>query len=327
MIAILGATGYVGRAFVAELHHRRQAFVPLSRRSLDYTRFDVLFNYVRNAKPRFIINAAGCTGRPNVEACDSARADAVHGNMLLPQTLARVCYLTKTPWGHVSTGSIFSGGKVAHTDGFKVERDLNSPELQRLYDAEPERFQGFAETDQPNCSFDVPPCNFYTGTKVMGEESLRWFDQGYVWRPGPMFDEADDPRNLITQIVTGAVKADGIGSLSHRRDFVRAGLDLWERNAPFGTYHVINPGVIVRKQLIDILERLGHSPPRMDSHEAARPNRLASPVNSILNSTKLSSAGLRLREVSEALLDSQARWQPSTQTAAPHQAFDTTVPL
>ena len=68
MILLLGGTGYIGEAFVHELKQRGQNFVALSRKNVDYTRFDVLLKYLREHKPEFVLNAAGYTGKPNVDA-------------------------------------------------------------------------------------------------------------------------------------------------------------------------------------------------------------------------------------------------------------------
>jgi len=46
MIVVLGATGYIGQAFVTELNRRQWPFVPLSRREVDYTRFISLYDYL-----------------------------------------------------------------------------------------------------------------------------------------------------------------------------------------------------------------------------------------------------------------------------------------
>src|ERR1041385_7965726 len=109
MILLLGATGYVGQAFARELRRRDCDFNPLTRKAIDYTRFEVLFDYLRKTRPAFLINAAGYTGSPNVDACEIARAETVQGNALFPQTVARACSMTNTPWGHVSSGCIYSG--------------------------------------------------------------------------------------------------------------------------------------------------------------------------------------------------------------------------
>ena len=62
MILLLGASGYYGRAFASELRRRGQSFIPLTRKTFDYTRFDFLFDYLRRTKPVFLINAANYVG-------------------------------------------------------------------------------------------------------------------------------------------------------------------------------------------------------------------------------------------------------------------------
>src|SRR4051812_2609891 len=253
MILLLGASGFIGQAFARELQRRSAACLPLSRKSLDYTRFDVLFDYVRKTKPEFIINAAGYTGRPNVDGCELARAETVQGNALFPQTVARVCLMTNTPWGHVSSGCIYSGAKVStgNNGHVRVERELNNPEVRALYESHPQQFHGFTETDEPNFSFRSPPCSFYSGTKALAEESLRGLGQCYIWRLRIPFDEFDHPKNFLTKIKSYQRVYDAVNSLSHRGDFVRACLDLKERHAPYGTYNVVNPGSITTREVVD----------------------------------------------------------------------------
>src|SRR5437773_7238258 len=109
MIVLLGASGYIGRAFASELQRRGWEFKSLSRTELDYGRFDLLLRFLRDARPTFLINAAGYAGRPNVDACEVARADTLAGNTLLPLTVAHACQAAQVPWGHVSSGCIYSG--------------------------------------------------------------------------------------------------------------------------------------------------------------------------------------------------------------------------
>src|SRR5262249_47665051 len=136
-----------------ELRKRGYDFIPLTRRAFDYSQFEVLFDYVRKTRPEFLINAAGYVGKPNVDACELARAETVQGNALLPQTVARVCSMTNPPWGHVSSGCIYSGAKVRENGAVQIERDLPQPRLQQLFAKEPEKFHGFTESDEPNFSF------------------------------------------------------------------------------------------------------------------------------------------------------------------------------
>jgi len=69
MVILLGASGYIGQAFAKELSDRKMPFTSLSHRQLDYTNFRTLRGALLKTKPDFVINAAGFTGKPNVDAC------------------------------------------------------------------------------------------------------------------------------------------------------------------------------------------------------------------------------------------------------------------
>ncbi len=312
MILLLGATGYIGRAFAAEMRQRGLEFTPLTRVAVDYTRFDVLFNYVRATKPEFIINAAGYTGVPNQDACEILRAETVQANTLLPQTIARVCYLTQTPWGHVSSGCIYSGARVAQNGNLKLERDLNRPELRRLFEQQPDCFHGFTETDEPNFSFRSPPCSFYSGTKALAEEALRWFEEAYLWRPGIAFDEYKHPRNFLFKIQGYRKVHDSLNSFTHRGDFVRACLDLRERKAAFGTYNIVNPGALTGRQVVDAIQSALKPQPQFEfwesDEEFYRHGVKAPRSHCLLDVSKLLAVGVTIRPVREALADALARW-------------------
>ena len=173
MILLLGASGYMGQSFARELKLRGCDFRPLSRKDLDYTSFPVLLNCLQRTKPWFLINAAGHTEEPNVDACETEQADTLLGNTLLPQTIAHACAAAGVPWGHVSSGCIYAGVKIAQPDGsMRVEKDLTQPNIHKLLVTQPEVVRGFTEEDTPNFSFRQPPCSFYSGTKALGEESI-----------------------------------------------------------------------------------------------------------------------------------------------------------
>src|SRR5437899_126742 len=169
MILLLGATGYIGQAFVTELNRRGEPFVALSRAQVDYSRFEVLLKYLQTHRPAFLVNAAGYTGKPNVDACENARADTLQGNTLLPLTVAQACVAAGIPFGHVSSGCIYSGAHVLEKGKWRVEKDLTRPELKHLPESNPGAIRGYAETDEPNFTFRRPPCSFYSGTKALAE--------------------------------------------------------------------------------------------------------------------------------------------------------------
>src|SRR6185295_11310817 len=173
---------------------------PLSRKEVDYPRFETLLAFLREHKPAFLINAAGYTGKPNVDACEDHKADTLAGNTLLPQTIAHACAAADVPWGHVSSGCIFTGAKLSDGGALRVEPDLNKPQIHALVEQTPVLIRGFTETDEPNFTFRKPPCSFYSGTKALAEEAIAGVGQSYIWRLRIPFDEFDNSRNYLSKV-------------------------------------------------------------------------------------------------------------------------------
>lgn len=321
MILLLGATGYIGQAFAREMQRRKKCFIPLSRGAFDYTQFELLFEYVRHIRPTLVVNAAGYSGRPNRDACENERMATFKANTLLPQTVSRVCLLTNTPLGHVSSGCIYSGAKVSRRGVIRIERNLNTPELRDLFESHPERFSGFTELDDPNCTFREGPCSFLSGTKALAEEGLRSNPQAFVWRAQLPFSHENVEGNLLTRLSKYERVLDQVVSLSQVEDFARACLDLHERDASFGVYNVVNPGAVTTRQVVEAMEQafgvtgafeFWKSDEEFYSSDA-RAHRSAA----ILDSGKLLRAGVRMPPVQQALKNALLRWHPGPRLLPP----------
>jgi dTDP-4-dehydrorhamnose reductase len=314
MILLLGASGYIGEAFAKELQRRKVDFIPLSRKQIDYTRFDLLLEFLKTKRTIFVINAAGYTGRPNVDACELDRAGTLLGNSLLPQTIAHACAVAGIPWGHVSSGCIFSGAKIVENGKAKVEKDLTKPELHAFVDKSPDKIRGFTETAAPNFSFRDGPCSFYSGSKALGEEAIANIGQSYIWRLRIPFDEFDNARNYLSKVQRYAKVYDNVNSISHRADFVKASLDLWERHAPFGIYNVTNPGFVTTRHVVGQIEKILKPKRKFEfwksDEEFYKIAAKAPRSNCVLDVSKLLSAGVKIRGVEEALEDSLKNWKP-----------------
>jgi dTDP-4-dehydrorhamnose reductase len=314
MILLLGATGYIGEAFAKELQQRKKEFISLSRKQVDYTRFDLLLEFLRAKKTAFVINAAGYTGKPNVDACELDKAGTLAGNTLLPQTIAHACAAANIPWGHVSSGCIFAGAKISENGKIRVEKDMTKPELHELAEKKSATILGFTETDKPNSSFRDQPCSFYSGTKALGEEAMTGIGQSYIWRLRIPFDEFDNKRNYLSKVQRYAKVYDNVNSISHRADFVKACLDTWEKRTPFGIYNVTNPGYVTTRHVVEQIEKFLKPPRKFEFwkndaefyQQAAKTPR----SNCIMDSSKLLSVGVKIRGVEEALEDSLKNWRP-----------------
>ncbi len=314
MIVLLGASGYIGEAFAAELKRRGEAFMPLSRQQVDYTRFDRLLEFLKSKKPAFVVNAAGYTGKPNVDACELDKAGTLAGNTLLPQTIAHACEAIGIPWGHVSSGCIFAGAKITENGKTEVQKDLIRPELHALVEKSPDSIQGFVETDTPNFSFRNGPCSFYSGTKALGEEAMLGIGESYIWRLRIPFDEFDNARNYLSKVQRYAKVYDNVNSISHRADFVKACLDTWELQAPFGIYNVTNPGFVTTRHVVEQIEKYLKPARKFEfwanDEEFYKVAAKTPRSNCVMDASKLLSTGVNIRGVEEALEDSLRQWKP-----------------
>ncbi len=305
MIVLLGATGYIGQQFATTLRERGQAFVAPARSQVDYTRFEVLLEYLRVNKAEFLINAAGYTGKPNVDACETDWAGTLQGNTLFPAMVAHACATTGIPFGHVSSGCIYAGAKVVTGGQMRVEKDLSQPRMQLLIQENRGAFHGFAETDEPNFSFRQPPCSFYSGTKALGEEAIKNTGKNYIWRLRIPFDQFDNPRNYLSKLQNYPKVYENMNSLSHRADFASACLELWQRRALFGAYNVTNPGFVT--SLASRQDDPGNPPNHAahlifwkDDEEFYRTAARTPRSNCILDVSKLLATGVAIRPVERA---------------------------
>jgi nucleoside-diphosphate-sugar epimerase len=312
-ILILGGAGYIGSAFIEEFHRRAWEYRVLRRSDADYTQFPVLLELLRRERFDFLVNCAGFTGKPNVDACELAKADTLVGNTLLPQTIAHACAAAGVPWGHVSSGCIYSGAKILGNDGtLRVEKDMTRPEMRALAETHPERILGFTEEDTPNFSFRDGPCSFYSGTKALGEEAIAGIGTSYVWRLRIPFDEFDGVRNYLSKVQRYAKVYDNLNSISHRADFTKACLDLWLMGAPAGIYNVTNPGWVTTRRVVERIEGILRPSRRFEYWEndeefyrvAAKTPR----SNCVMDATKLLRAGVKIRPVEEALEHALRNW-------------------
>ena len=287
MIYLLGGSGYVGRAYQELLTHKGLAFRNLKRAELDYTDPEILAEALRADRPEFLINAAGYTGKPNVDACELHKDECLFGNGVLPGRIARACEAAGVPWGHVSSGCIYTGSRA---DG-----------------------GGFTEEDAPNFTFRQNHCSFYSGTKALGEEVLAQVPSVYVWRLRIPFDHREGPRNYLTKMMRYPRLLESTNSVSQLQEFVAATFACWEKRVPFGIYNVTNPGEITTREVVELIQKSGVC--RKDFQFFANEAEFMSLAaktprsNCTMNSNKLASAGIHMTEVREAMWRDLKNWQ------------------
>ena len=286
-ILLLGGSGYVGTAFRARLTAENSGYVNLRRTDTDYTRLPVLTRFLQEHRPEFLINCAGYTGKPNVDACELHKTECLFANAVLPGIIREACERTGTPWGHVSSGCIYNGSKPGGA--------------------------GFTETDPPNFTFRQNNCSFYSGTKALGEEVLAGAANCYIWRLRIPFNNVDNPRNYLTKVMRYDRLLEARNSLSQLDEFVQACLSCWQRRVPFGTYNVTNPGSITTHEVVELIQKSGVIQKKFaffrDEAEFIRLAAKTPRSNCVLDTTKLQQTGIVMTEVHEAVAQALREWQ------------------
>ena len=304
MIVLIGSTGYVGSAFRTHLESKGVAYRALSGKDLTQGSKEAFAEVLRGLSASFLINCAGYTGKPNVDACELDKGNCVEGNAVLPGLIREVCGDLSIGWGHVSSGCIYSG-----------ERPGGG---------------GWRENDAPNFSFRRPPCSFYSGTKALGEEVLGWNEaprsgdewpawehesepEGYVWRLRIPFNEEDNPRNYLTKVQRYATLLEARNSLSQLEDYVAACFECVEKRVPYGIYNVTNPGSVTTSQVVKMIQEAGVNDKQFQffDNEADFMSKAAKTPrsNCVMDTKKLKSVGIHMRPVDEAVEWSLKNWK------------------
>ena len=288
MILLLGGRGYVGSAFARRMNQRQISYRTVSRQDVDYTNPLQLTDLIKQTRPHFLINAAGYTGKPNVEACEANKEECLRANVELPADIRQVCESMSVPWGHVSSGCIYQGTR---DDGL-----------------------GYRESDPPNFCFQSMPCSFYSGSKALGEEQLQNASNVFVWRLRIPFSQRDGERNYLSKLMRYERLLDVRNSLADLDEFVEACLDCWQLQVPFGVYNVVNSGSITTREVVDLI-KTHHRTNRAfqffsDEDEFMRTAAKIPRSSCVLDNSKLLSVGCRMSEIHDAIKRALRNWEP-----------------
>ena len=286
MIALLGSNGYVGSEFVRQFEQRALSYECLGRADCDFYQPESLAKKLKELRAKFVVNCAGYTGKPNVDACELHRSECLLANAVMPGKIAEACDMAGIPWGHVSSGCIFTGTKP---DG-----------------------SGFLETDAPNFSFRTNNCSFYSGTKALGEEVLSDREDCYIWRLRIPFDHRDYSRNYLSKVLNYKRLLSATNSLSHLGEFVHACLECWLRRVPTGIYNVVNTGSVTTERVTELLTQ--HLVPNRrfdffsDESEFMRLAAKTPRSNCVLDNSKLRATGIPMSDVEDVIVRALKGW-------------------
>lgn len=238
---VLIGHGYVGNYIARELdaqsvkyyHVHHDEYIPLG--------------------PDFIINAAGFTGVPNVDACELRKSDTVAGNINFPLQLERNY---DCPILHLTSGCVYTGYKTG----------------------------GWMETDAPNFNWDNG--SFYSATKAEFQnlwQQYRYDRKSYLLRLRMPFGPDNLDKNLLMKLYRYDTLVDFENSITYLPDLAEAVVKFIDNEPLPGIYNAVNPGGVKTHQ---IAQMLGLTKPYFTPEEWTAKG-IAPRSNCVLNTDKM----------------------------------------
>lgn len=183
---------------------------------------------IQSVKPTHVFNAAGVTGRPNVDWCESHKPETIRTNVVGTLTLADVCREHGLLVMNYATGCIF-------------EYDAKHPEGSGI---------GFKEEDTPNFTG-----SFYSKTKAMVEELLKEYDNVCTLRVRmPISSDLNNPRNFITKISRYDKVVNIPNSMTVLDELLPISVEMAKRNLR-GIWNFTNPGVVSHNEILEMYKK------------------------------------------------------------------------
>ncbi|CAH8321970.1 unnamed protein product [Eruca vesicaria subsp. sativa] len=184
-----------------------------------------LISDLDSVEPSHVFNAAGVTGRPNVDWCESHKVETIRTNVVGTLNLADVCKERGLVLINYATGCIF-------------EYDSDHPLGSGL---------GFKEEDAPNFTG-----SFYSKTKAVVEELLKNYENVCTLRVRmPISSDLSNPRNFITKITRYEKVVDIPNSMTILDELLPISLEMAKRNLT-GIWNFTNPGVVSHNEILEM---------------------------------------------------------------------------
>ncbi|PIN19817.1 putative NAD+-dependent epimerase [Handroanthus impetiginosus] len=223
---IYGRTGWIG-GLLGKLCEKQGIPYEYGKGRLE-DRQQLLVADILAVKPTHVFNAAGVTGRPNVDWCESHKTETIRTNVAGTLNLADVCREHGLLVVNFATGCIFEYD-AAHPEGSGI---------------------GYKEEDKPNFTG-----SFYSKTKAMVEELLKEYDNVCTLRVRmPISSDLNNPRNFITKISRYNKVVNIPNSMTILDELLPISIEMAKRNLR-GIWNFTNPGVVSHNEILEMYKK------------------------------------------------------------------------
>jgi 3,5-epimerase/4-reductase len=178
-------------------------------------------------KPKYVLNVAGVTGRPNVDWCEDHKQDTTRANVVGTVNLVDTCYQEGVHVTNYASGCIYQ---------YDEEHPIASG-------------KGFKEEDVPNYAG-----SFYSHSKILAEKLLEPYPNVLTLRLRMPISDDLNPRNFLTKISKYERVVDVPNSLSILHDLLPISINLTKKERK-GVYNFTNPGVASHNEVLALYKK------------------------------------------------------------------------
>lgn len=221
---VFGSKGWIGGKLMVLLKTQGHDAFAAQARLEDRP---AIVHEIEHYKPDFVINAAGVTGRPNIDWCEDHQQETILSNITGAFNLAHVCWEHRIHMTNFGTGCIYEYD-AAHPLGSGI---------------------GFKEEETPN--FDG---SFYSKTKIVLDKLLQVYPNVLNLRLRmPISDDLSE-RNFITKISRYKKVVNIPNSMSILSDLLPISIEMALRRLT-GVYNFVNPGTISHNEVLELYKQ------------------------------------------------------------------------
>jgi len=219
-----GEKGWIGQQIVALLKEQGKEVRAAKSRLEDR---EAVVKEIEEYKPKYILNCAGVTGRPNVDWCEDHKQETIRSNVIGTLNLCDVAFQHNINVTNFATGCIF-------------EYDDKHPMHSGV---------GYLENDIPNFTG-----SFYSLTKGIVEKLLSFYPNVLTLRVRMPISDDLSPRSFITKISKYEKVVNIPNSMTVLHDLLPVSIDMTEKGLQ-GIYNFTNPGVISHNEILDLYKK------------------------------------------------------------------------
>lgn len=224
-----------------------EELIRVSRSEYDYLDKDILNSLLDNYKPKFVINAYGFTGKPNVDSCEDHVEECRERNIYDSIHICSIIGEKDIPCINISTGCLYND----------------------------ENGCVFNEDDKHNFGVGNPTASVYSKSKSEFESKFInycIFGQGsdaepvrqYLLRIRMPFDDEMDDKNYINKIIKYDKLINYPNSVTYVYDLVKFIETIIEKEVPRGIYNVVNKNPIKAEDVIEIWNQVTENDKQID---------------------------------------------------------------